>query len=68
MTPCDLDIYRTAAVLVKQHGEEAPIHATMRADALLAAGDLEGCAVFKRVLWAVEELLRAAPDPGVRVH
>ncbi len=44
----DLDIYRSG-VLVKQHGEDAPIHAAMRADALLEAGDLEGCAVFKRV-------------------
>ncbi len=25
----DLDIYRTANLLVKQHGEDAPIHAAM---------------------------------------
>ncbi len=30
MTP-DLDIYRSAALLVKRHGEDAPIHAAMRA-------------------------------------
>ncbi len=29
----DLDIYRSAQALVKQHGEDAPIHAAMRADA-----------------------------------
>jgi len=29
----DLDIYRSANLLVKQHGEDAPIHAAMRADA-----------------------------------
>ncbi len=40
MTP-DLDIYRSANVLVKQHGEDAPIEAAMRADAMLEAGDLE---------------------------
>jgi hypothetical protein len=28
----DLDIYRSANLLVKQHGEDAPIHAAMRAD------------------------------------
>ncbi len=27
----DLDIYRSANLLVKQHGEDAPIHAAMRA-------------------------------------
>ncbi len=31
----DLDIYRAAQVLVKRHGADAPIHAAMRADAML---------------------------------
>ena len=41
----DLDIYRSANLLVKQHGQDAPIHAAMRADAMLEAGDPldEGC-------------------------
>ena len=42
------DIYRTANILVKQHGENAPIQAAMRADAMPERGDLEGCAVWKR--------------------
>ncbi len=37
----DLDIYRTAQLLVNRHGQDAPIHAAMRADALLDAGDLD---------------------------
>ncbi len=53
----DLDIYRTANVLIKQHGEGAPIHAAMRADAMLEAGDLEGWAVWKRILRAVGAVL-----------
>ena len=67
MTP-DLDIYRSAQVLMEHHGADAPIHAAMRADELLEAGDLDGCAVWKRILRAVEELGRAEPRPGVRVH
>ncbi len=43
---------------MKQHGEDAPIHAAMRADAMLDEGDLGGYAVWKRVLKAVEELPR----------
>ena len=31
----DLDIYRTANILVKQHGEVAPVEAAKRADAML---------------------------------
>ncbi len=64
----DLDIYRSAQVLVKQHGPEAPTHAAMRADAMLEAGDLDGVAVWRRILRAVEELQRVGPVPGVRVH
>ena len=64
----DLDIYRSAQVLVKRHGQDAPIHAAMRADAMLDKGDLGGYAVWKRVLRAVEELQRAEPGPGVRAH
>ncbi len=64
----DLDIYRTANVLVKRHGRDAPIHAAMRADELLEAGDLEGRAVWKRVLRAVGELQETAPKSGEAFH
>ncbi len=62
----DLDIYRAANVIIKQYGPDAPIHAAMRADAMLEVGDLDGAAVWKRILRAVEELQRATP--GARVH
>ena len=52
----DLDIYRSANILVKRHGRDAPIHAAMRTDAMLKAGDLEGVSVWKRILRAVGEL------------
>ncbi len=67
MTP-DLDIYRSAHVLVKQHGEDAPIHAAMRADATLEAGDVDGYKVWKRILRAVKELQGTEPGAGARVH
>jgi hypothetical protein len=53
----ELDVYRTARVLIRQHGADAPIHAAMRRDALLERGDLEGASVWKRVLAAVDVLL-----------
>ncbi len=51
------DVYRTAQLLVTQHGADAPIHAAMRHDAQLERGDLDGAAVWKRVLAAVDRLL-----------
>ena len=53
----ELDVYRTARVLIRQHGADAPIHAAMRHDALLERGDLEGASVWKRVLAALDVLL-----------
>ncbi len=40
----------------------------MRADAMLEKGDLDGYAVWKRILRAVEVLREEKPGPGVRVH
>ncbi len=42
----DLDIYRSANVLIREHGEDAPIEAAMRADAMLEKGDLDGAATW----------------------
>ena len=64
----DLDIYRSAQVLVKHHAQDAPIHAAMRADAMLEKGDLDGYAVWKRILRAVEELQGTEPKSGEAVH
>ena len=64
----DLDIWRSANVLVKHHGEDAPIQAAMRADAMLEKGDLGGYAVWKRILRAVGKLDRAELEPGSRIH
>ncbi len=64
----DLDIFRSANLLVKQHGEDAPIQAAMGADAMLEAGDLDGLAVWKLILRAVEVLQGTVPKSGESVH
>jgi hypothetical protein len=53
----ELDIYRTARLMVNQHGPDAPIHVAMRQDQLSASGDIEGANVWKRVLAAIDVLL-----------
>ncbi len=59
----DLDIFRSAQALVKQHDPDALIHAAMRADAMLDKGDLDGYAVWKRIVMAMGELLsKERPD------
>ena len=53
---------------MKQHGQDPPVHAAMRADAMLEAGDLGGCAVWKLILRAVEELQGTEPAHGEEMH
>jgi hypothetical protein len=64
----DLDIYRTANVLIREHGDEADLVAAQRADSFLEAGDLDGCAVWKRVLKAIKEIRRVEPREGEAVN
>ena len=63
-----IDIYQTANELIKQHGDDAPIHAAMRADELLEAGDMDGKAVWLRILAAVDDLLSGERPEGTEVH
>ena len=64
----DLDIYRSAHELIKQHGDAADIEAAMRADKRLAAGDMDGEAVWLRIVKAIEELLSKERPGDTEVH
>ena len=64
----DIDIFRSAAAFIEQHGDEAPIHAAMKADAMLDRGDVDGRAVWLRIVDAIEDMQREAPRPGEHRH
>ncbi len=64
----DLDIYRSANELIEQHGDAADIEAAMRADELMEACDMEGRAVWIRIVKAVEELLSEERPADAEVH
>ena len=66
MVTSDLDIYRSAKLLVDQHGDEAAIHAAMQADACLERNDFDGKAVWMRVIEAIKELQNKALS-GTRI-
>ena len=54
----DIDIWRSANLLIKQHGEDAVLEAAQCADTLLDKGDMDGCRVWKQILKAIEGLQR----------
>jgi hypothetical protein len=54
----DIDIWRTAKLLLRQHGGDAPLIAAQRRNALLEAGETNGTIIGKCVMTATEELTR----------
>lgn len=64
----DLDIWRSADVLLKQYPEDAALIAARRADALLDQGDVDGFHVWKRIAAAIETLTRATPSARDSLH
>ena len=64
----DIEVYRSAQVLIREHGEDADLEAAIRADAMLAKGDLEGPAVWKRIVRAVLEVQRKEQREGEVAH
>ena len=66
--PSEIDIYRSAKLLIDHHGEDAPIFAAMQADKCSEKGDMKGRRVWLRVIKAVEELQRTRPGSGEATH
>jgi hypothetical protein len=64
----DVDVWRTAHLLMKQHGDDAGFVAAQRADALLADGDHLGNSVFVKIVGAIETLTREKPREGEAVN
>jgi hypothetical protein len=55
----DRELWGCANHYLKQHGEDAPIVAAMRADELLAEGDMEGVRTFQAIVRRINQLLEA---------
>ena len=64
----DIDIFRSAAAFIDQHGDEAPIHAAMKADDMLERGDMDGRSVWLRIVDAIRDIQRETPRPDEHRH
>ena len=54
----DLDLWRTAQVMVKRYGDGAATEAAMRADEFLDQGNLNGKRLWMGIIQAIEALQR----------
>ncbi len=60
----DLDTWRAANLLIRQHGDDAELAAARRAELMLERGDLEGQTVWMRIRRAIVELQALATGPA----
>ena len=64
----DIEVWRSANVLLKTHGTNVDLVSAQRADELLAEGDVEGQLVWLRIIKAIKELQRITPTEHERQH
>jgi hypothetical protein len=64
----EVAIWRTAAFVLREHGDGARSNAAERADALYDKGDLDGFIVWRKVIRAIEQLERQKPNAGEAVN
>ncbi len=64
----ELDIYRAANLLLKQHGDQAEVYAFDRSRKLSAKGDEEGSAVWLRIAKAAKDILKREPSASESQH
>ena len=63
----DLDAYQAAKILIDQRGPMADAFAASRIEELLQEGDFEGAMAWRRILGAIQELLRE-PREDEEIH
>ena len=61
----EIDIWRTAHLMIRQHGEDAGDQADARAGALIEQGDHTGGAVWRRIRQAIGQLQNDIPEGPV---
>ena len=58
----EIDVWRSAHLIIKLHGDGAVAEAMRRSKRLAEAGATEGAAVWKRIASAIEEMQKTTPD------
>jgi len=64
----EIDVLRSANLLIAQHGDDAVVRAAMHADKLLDQGDVAGAATWRRIVKAIETLQDRSMPPGAPIH
>jgi hypothetical protein len=58
----EIDIWRSAKILIEAHGENAELEAAVRVDQAMWDGSSDAMNVWKRIMRAVQDLQRQKPS------
>ena len=64
----DREIYRSAAIMIREHGEDAALEVGMKVDCFLEQANVGGHLLWKRILVAVLEMQQVELAAGERRH
>ena len=64
----DIDIHRSAWLMIRRYGDDAAVQAAMRGDELLDKGDLDGMLVWQAIISAIRRLQTEKPAEGEALH
>lgn len=64
----DIDIWRSATLLIQQHGTDAPSVAARRCNECLLRGDIVSQQIWMRVLRAIKKLQQDERPPDEPLH
>ena len=64
----DIDIHRSAWLMIRRYGDDAAAQAAMRGDELLDKGDLDGMLVWHAIITAIRRLQTDKPAEGEALH
>jgi len=64
----EIDVWRSANLLIKQYGEEAGAVAAAKAAAFRKTGDVEGFCVWIQIMMAIYELTKRGPTEDEPVN
>ena len=66
--PAEIDLWRSANIMIQQHGAQAALEAGLLADAMLEKGDPDGQRVWLQIRAKIKELQHETPAEGKPVH
>ncbi|NQV48507.1 MAG: hypothetical protein HQ504_12115 [Rhodospirillaceae bacterium] len=62
------EVYKLADSLMRRHGKDAVIVASMRAGEMLDMGDMEGYRTWKRLIMLVDGMAADGAPPNMNLH